>query len=328
MAQQSNIPTLGVVKVTAQRPHTNDGNNVFRIGTLDLSRFEVPEEFGIGHELHLATHKFISENGVPVIKVHAMGAFPLPVTWKGILYGAGALNRMQQLDRICTNQQPVVWQYCQFRYNVIVSKFTATVMYQTEVRYEIEVTVIQDLNGSDPFPFTQQTFDLAIQGSFYQANTYVATLQGIDPLLPANIVAEAAAIQTSLLGLYPLAAAQAVDIEALINDIIALNRLLGGYVTPLQSAAVLEADLAKLNAGYGAMQYYGVLATNLGILLGQGTQAKQVSASAGSNLFAIAAQQYPKADLQTAVQAIAQANRLNDYFVYEDTLLTIPPILT
>ena len=90
----------------------------------------------------------------------------------------------------------------------------------------------------------------------------------------------------------------------------------------------MEADLAKLNAGYGAMQYYGVLATNLGILLGQGTQAKQVSASAGSNLFAIAAQQYPKADLQTAVQAIAQANRLNDYFVYEDTLLTIPPILT
>ena len=81
----------------------------FTLDKIQLDRFEVPQEFEFGHESKSVVHDYPSQNGSPVRTVQAMGAFALPTKWSAKLYGANALSRALELDRLCTAERKITW---------------------------------------------------------------------------------------------------------------------------------------------------------------------------------------------------------------------------
>jgi len=294
----------------------------FKLDQVELQNFEVPAEFEIGHELQLAVHKYISESGQPVIKVHNMGAFPIPTNWTGILYGQNALPRHQTLDRLCCAQQPITWQYGPLQYTVVIQKYVAKVFYQSEVHYTIDLVVITDNNGATPLPSLTITVDTTAQSALSTANTAVLTT----PAVPQNIINESNQLNAAIQAAYPLGNAAYLEILAIVELVKAVIASTQIFVGPLEATATSETDLTTLSNMFNAMQAWGVVLANLVLLLGQSPSPTTFTAQAGSNLFDVASQFYPNADLPTAVAALAAANNMTDNFIYAPTQLVIPPL--
>lgn len=312
----------------------------FKLGSISLDRFEVPEKFDLGHEVETAVHKYIDEVGSPIIKVHTMGAFPLPTTWNGMLYEndvqvAGkyqpALQRAEDLDRICKQQVPTIWEYGPLQYLVLIKKFRFTPHTQHEIEYEIELVTIKALNGGTPSAPTSAPFNTTTQGYYTQASSAVSTLKtlpvGTALALPGTLTDATDAVDAALAAATPLKSQTVATILSLINTVSVAIQELNDFVGPLEDTAVLEADLERLNQSLIALQGFGLLNRNLQQLVGI-SESNQVLQGFVGSLFDVASQYYPNADIAEAATAVAQANSLLDLFVYDPTDLQLPALFS
>lgn len=99
------------------------------------------------------------------------------------------------------------------------------------------------------------------------------------------------------------------------------------YAAPLYNTAILEADLAKLNASIAALNSCGLFTQNIEQLVGNGPYVQTLANFTG-NLFAVAAQYYPGSSPDVIAPAIATANTLTDFWVYAPINLVLPPVFS
>jgi hypothetical protein len=314
---------------TGSGNQTSTANTIqFTLGSVVFSRFEVPEEFDIGHEIKHTIHDYISESGTPLRQVTAQGAFPLPTVWTGFLYNSTALSRMAVLDQMAVASQVVTFNYGSLQFDVLITNFKATIHHQYEVKYEITLVVIDNANGTGTVKDTGVSFDTGTQSFVDQSNAAVSNLQAADPDLPASLVSSLDDIATGITNCTPFKTASITDLQDLIDTINVGISELQAYNTPLQNTAVLEADLAKLNASLQALQGYGLLNENLLLLVGSPAETNQTVPGFTGSLYLLAAQYYPNSDAPTIAQLIATANSIPDLFCDTPTDISLPPVFS
>jgi len=299
----------------------------FSIGGISLSRFELPQEFDVGVEGHVAVHRYINEQGASATVVHGLGSYPIPTEWKGRLRGATALKRHSQLQNLVATQVVTPLVYGPLLFDVMVKSYTGTVRHQLMVDYHISMVVVKERNGSLPIPAAAQSFDVGTQSFFDTAQQSYTTLVAQDPALPAAITTSFGNLSSAVTAAYPLKLATLAQITSLVALSAGLNSQLSAYIQPLQNNAVVEADLAKLDAALQLDAAIQLFYINLRQLLGLGATTPTVSLRRG-NLFTLAATYYPNTDTATAAALIAQANGLDDFFIRTPKTLVLPPILS
>jgi hypothetical protein len=300
----------------------------FSLGNIVLTKFEVPEKFDIGHELMMAEHKLISESGAPVVKVHTQGAFPLPTTWNATLFGANALSRAEQLDRLCTAQQEVLWVYGPLQYNCIIKRFKATPAGgQFELQYEIELVVLENRNGAVYAQDYIVPFDVGVQQFYSNGQAAIQAAAAADAEFPLVCIDAATQVDTLLSEFFPLNVQPLVNLLTVLGSLDTLLSELDSYVNPLMSTAVLEADMAKLNASLQALGNYGLMRQNLAQLAGAGPYVRTIPQYMG-NLFDLASIYYPEVDPTDVAPSIATANNLEDFFINTPTDIHLPPVFS
>jgi hypothetical protein len=298
----------------------------FKIGGISLTKFEVPSEFTVGHENKVAKHYFLDVNGVATIKTHFQGSFPIPTEWKGTFVTNTALARAQQLDKLCSGGSPITWQYGPYNWQVVVDSFHYTPKWQFEVDYEIKLTIVKD-NNTTTSTAVPVSIDVNTQQFFDYGNNAYGTLVASDPSvpIPTSIITQYNAATAALQASYPLGGASLQTLLALSSTIGVFVVGLQSYSTSLESTAVLEADLATLNAALQALQGFGLLNENIQQLIGT-TPANTVVVATATNIFALAALYYPNTDVPTAAQGIYTANGLTDTNVPAGSILAIPQV--
>jgi hypothetical protein len=299
----------------------------FNLGGIGLSRFEVPPEFEDGVDAHLVVHRYINESGSAATKIHSLGAFPLPTTWNARLYGANALSRHFQLKRLAAAGKPFLWTYGPLQYTAAIQRYSGKIHHQLEIYYTIDLIVIAEKNSALPQPDASVSFDVGTQAVYDVAAQAMADLQTADLNLSASVLTANANATSLLLNAYPLKLQPLTTILKIISAVNVLLTALQAYTAPLQQNAVLEADLARLEASLRALDAFSLLMTNLQQLLGQSATATQVTISSG-DLFSIAAQYYPGQDVATVAASLAGANGLSDYFITTPMTLVLPPVFT
>jgi hypothetical protein len=169
---------------------------------IKLEKFEVPETFDLGHEVALQTHKYINAQGQPIVRTHFQGAYPFPTSWKGTFTTAVALLHARTIDSMSLSGQPVKFTYGTLSYMVQIKSFKYMPHYQTEVEYEIELIVLQDLNGQDATGLPE-TFDAQSQALYANGVAQFLILYGYDSAIQNSIAKLAATTGVSI----PLGAA-------------------------------------------------------------------------------------------------------------------------
>lgn len=302
---------------------------VFQLDTLQLSRFEVPEEFSVGFEANIAVHKYISEDGRPQIKAHKLGVYPIPTRWEGTLYGINALERHQEFERLVNAPGPVRFIYGPLVYLVAVQKYEGKIRHQLEVRYTVELIVLEGATAS--IAVTPQEADLDAQAqSFFddasdQATTYLSWSG-----LPTSVVTAQGLLVAALVAAYPLRSQTIDQIRALALEVSHYTSALDGVLAPLKDQNLDESTGRVFSAILAAKNDFSRLLHYLQVSTGEVADDRlsiEVQAQAGVSLYDLAAQFYPNVDPTLGAQNIARANYMDDFVVAETRMLIIPPYL-
>lgn len=159
---------------------------LLQIGNVVLSDFEVPSEIGdLGGRQTIVKHEFPGG----LITITPLGAFPDPISWSGILTGADAISRSQQLDRIRALGDAVMLSYGPMAWSGVVTSYKPKPRHQWYIPYTIQFEPIADLSGVGNVPFSPIDANtlLALQVTALNSLT-----EGIDGLLPpANLIVAA-----------------------------------------------------------------------------------------------------------------------------------------
>lgn len=297
----------------------------FSVGDVFFEKFEVPEQFETGYEVKTAVHKYLSETGTPITVVHSQGAFPLPSSWTGILYGNTAIQRMLAIGTLATNEQPVTFTWGPLSWIVHIDKVKFTPKYNNEIAYEIDITVITDQNGQGNTIDNGLSFDVGTQAFFDTTTAEYAALQSLPIDLPDSLTSATDDLNSQFLSAVPIKTASFSTLTNILNQLQATIVVYSAFVSALQASAIIENDLAALNAALNALNAYILLQFNIQQLVGVGSvSVKSVQFSGW--LFELAAQYYPASDVSLAAQLIAQANGLNDYYLPTVETLVLPPV--
>jgi hypothetical protein len=120
------------------------GYGTVTLGSVTFTGQEVPEHIEIGGAQALTTHKL--PGGARV--VDAMGRDDIPLTWSGVMLGAGSEARMLSIDAIRVAGQPITLAFGTSSYTVVVSDFKGTYRRANFCEYTITCEVVQDNSAS------------------------------------------------------------------------------------------------------------------------------------------------------------------------------------
>lgn len=312
----------------------------FSIGGVVLERQEVPEGFDIGHEAMFAEHKFINSANKPIVRTHFQGAYPIPTRWKAVFIKARALERARQLDNLMLTGEPVVFNYGPMSFLVNIKKFVYHPKWQTEVEYEIDLIVVDDLNGNST-SLIPSNFDATMDKMYVLGTSQVTTLMNYDitvntsmvgvnnatPTLGQKLAAAYSAFTTATEGAYPLRS-QSIGTLFNISQLgYGLTSALKAYSQPLAAAGTTPSvtDLQRYASAKQALSNFTNFSSGLQKILGN-TNRTPVLVSSTTNLIALAVQNYPKRNPVETAAAIAQANQLTSFFVSAGQTVYLPPI--
>jgi hypothetical protein len=116
------------------------GAGLVTLGPVVFLGQEVPESIQIGGAQSLKVHKFPGGSRV----IDAMGRDDAPLTWSGIMLGAGAEQRMLLLDSLRVAGQTVTLSFGTSSYQVVVSDFRGDYKRTNWCPYSITCEVLQD----------------------------------------------------------------------------------------------------------------------------------------------------------------------------------------
>lgn len=306
-----------------------------KIGPIELgapgdlrSKFEVPEEFDDGVDVHLGVHHFIDEVGKPVIRTHGMGAFPAPQAWSAELYGDTALERHLAFKRLASLQQEVDLVYGPLHWKVVISKYSGKIKHQHCVYYTINLVVTKDMNATAVLSDSGTSFDLGTEQLKAIADKHMAAVAAQPVVLPSTIIKQQQTVDTSLQNAAPLKYQDPTTIRGISAQIDTLISNIQSYIGPLQKTAqstMMQGVVQDLSAASDA---YGLFNANLKTLSGDGTVVARRSEqmSAGTSLYRVAARYYPSQDAAATAAIIAKANKMTSYFLPNKRDLVLPPV--
>lgn len=300
------------------------------LGSFQFAGLEIPSQIsGLGAAQALAVHKLVGGSRV----IDAMGQDFHPIEWSGLFFGSNAMARMNQLKALAVSGAPQKLAWHTFNYLVIIRDFTPDERRQFEIPYHISCEVVSD-NSYPVASSDNPTIDSVIADGMSAAQIQYDLIN--DQALTAQMGLLATAIdaidtfseiESSLLEsvLQPLTAAQNI-VSALIGtneSTISAQAGFAGVVVgsdALTMALALDATEAAVfeeTELWNLAGILGVMAANLNAVNG----SPNTLATAGGNLFAIAALEYGDPMDWTA---IATANNLVDPFIDGAVTLTIP----
>lgn len=305
-------------------------DTTLNLGQFQFSGFEIPDHMPWGGSQRIAVHELVGGQRV----LDAMGRSDRPLEWSGMILGPSAVDRARFLDTMRAQglPQPLTWG--QFSYQVIVHEFEADYRRFFEIPYRISCEVIADL-ANPVTSLAAAAIDQALNDDMNAATGLGATvgdstLSGLLTTLDTAITAVSsfahAAQSTINSVLQPLTAVQ-TRVQLLIastGNLLGNVTTFGGVLpsTPIsQATASLTGQLASMSQMGALVQLRNVSGRMRSNLLATKTSQNTV-ATAGGNLFSIAAKQYGD---PTAWTGIAKANGLTDPFVQGTAVLNIPP---
>jgi hypothetical protein len=306
-------------------------DTVLILGSFVFDGYEIPESIPFGGAQRLVTHQF--PGGARTVQ--AMGRDDAAISWSGLFFGAGALDRAKFLDGMRVAGKSVMLRYLDFNYTVVVERFEANLKKFNRIPYSITLQVVQD-NTNPVTSITPAGFDASLRADNTAAqglgtqignatlNGYLATMNSAIASVSDFAKATTATIQ-SVVG--PVGAVINVtknligSTATVINSVTTLGGILPGNPIALQAAQSLNQATALTQSPL-LVQLLNVsnrMQGNLGNI-SAGQQTKTVTV-AGGTLYDVAAQQYGDA---TKWPTIAQANGLTDPLITGVQTLKIP----
>lgn len=298
-----------------------------KLGDFTFGAFEVPELIGVGGEQQNVVHELIGGGRA----VDAMGQRPRELTWSGLFFGAGALDRARFVDQLRAAGNALDLTWSQFAYSVMIRSFHYDFVHAWRLPYTIALDVIED-RTLPARAAPALTFDAAILGDFNNAQDIAAqindgplsdVLDTLDSAIKAvSTFANAAqsVINTVLVPLQQVQSRVNVLITATGNTVINTTTFGGALATPggLLNQSQNTGKLAQL---YPLQSTLNRIGANLN-LINRVPNAITV-AVAGGTLFHLAAQYYGDATKWTE---IAAANGTTDPIINGSQSLIIPPV--
>lgn len=283
------------------------------LGTVTFQSLELPETIGpLGGIQSEAHHDFAGGYR----SIQTFGAFPEPISFRGILTGSTAFARSLQIDRLRSAAQQIPLFYGAFAYLGIVTRYHARPRYQWFIPYEIEFLPMQDLSGSllsllsqgglaPELAIAQQ---LGILGSLNTAtNGYLELPSSMQSPVQALITGTGSSLLASGGSVSALSPANSGLIIAGASAVVASA---GPYIAgtnPILSSPALD-------AASSAQAISNIVST-------AGTSSSVTINTINPNLLTLAAQYYGD---QSQWRTIANANSLTDPQPIGSYTLTIP----
>ena len=115
-----------------------------QLGDFEFQTHELPESINFGGEQRCAVHEMVGGERV----VDAMGRSESMISWSGLFFGDGAVDRARFLDTLRSDGQPLDFQYGEFYYTVLIKSFEAQFQRSNKVPYTLSLLVIENL--TDP----------------------------------------------------------------------------------------------------------------------------------------------------------------------------------
>jgi hypothetical protein len=224
------------------------------LGTITFTSWEVPQKITFGGKQRLAIHKL--PGGIRVID--AMGRDDMPLSWSGIIQGAGATARAQQIDalRIAGKQVPLTWGG--LSYTVVIASFEVDFTKPYWMPYRISCEIVAVATGAQagtPSLLTSVTNDLSsatginISAAYSGVASALATAQAT--VGPLTAILGGSSATAKLLGNLSGAATQ---VQSGISAAGALLSAVPANVGNLSSLTSTAGDLAGLSAIGGFVQ--------------------------------------------------------------------------
>jgi hypothetical protein len=184
------------VQAAAQPLHaSSDGTtSTLTLGTVQFADFEIPEKIGtFGGKQLTAVHEFVGG----LRQVQTFGPQPERISWSGYLMGGdpntGAAARAQAIDTMRKQGSQVLFQWGQFRFQVVITQFHVEPQTDWVMPYNIECEVLQDLSPGAVLSSAVQGPDQVFQNLI---NDGQATSAATSLLQPQNVSTITNAINT------------------------------------------------------------------------------------------------------------------------------------
>jgi hypothetical protein len=281
------------------------------LGDVVFDALEIPQKFGpLGGKQVVVHHEFPGG----LITQDDLGAFPLPLTWSGILTGTDAMARVQEIDRMRAQGVDITLAYGPFAWLGKITVFEPEASHQWLIPYKITFEPSQDLSGVGLIPGAGQSAEQAMADQDMEFDGVVNGDDGLD--LPGSLSTPAANLDSALQ-------------QGLLNG----NGTVAG-IQPADSVAIsaaiaaVQTATAPLIAGFDATQAspaadLAARAAALGVIVASPRAPARYLLLINPNLFSLAAQFLGDAGLW---QDIADASGLSDPQPIGQFTITVPAI--
>lgn len=189
------------------------GDSLLILGDIVFSYVEIPGQFNFGGQQLIKVHQLIGGARV----VDALGRSDADITFGALFFGENAAERARAVDFMRMAGKEVELIFGEFVYLVIIKEFNPVFERYYQVRYDITLTVINNLTLPVPVPLPNNynssvDTDLQIIGDFLGAANSTALTAGVANL--ASSITSAGNLATASQGQ--------------LNDIIANIRICQG----------------------------------------------------------------------------------------------------
>lgn len=320
-----------------------------QLGDFVFADFEVPESMPWGGEQLLSIHQMVGGKRV----IDAMGRSDAPLEWSGRIRGSEAVSRARQLDAMRIAGKPLVLTWSEFRYTVVIKRFTPVFEQAFEVPYTISCEVASD-DATPVSPGQGPSVDDMMSSDADDADDMADDIDADDDdddetdaedgAPPGGLSALVANVQSAVSAVSNFASATREEIASVLAPIQAVQAQVGSMIATATAAVNSVSSLGGVVAGIPAVQsaqgligqvaamtrlpmlydlnsLMGRMTTNLAAVRASGSTIVQ----AGGDLLHLATQAYGDPN---EWPTIALANDLTDPVLTGVNSVLIPPDAT
>ena len=241
-------------------------SQTLRLGSVTFGEnnpFEAPNGFesGLG-DLGSKQKAVVREFPGGIVMAQLHGVFPKPVEWSGILFGANAMSRSREIQRLCDNEEELTFSYGQWNYQGFVEEYKAIVKSPYEIHYTIIFVPVDANSNGGAVANSQPLAATVLKAQAAAAQQAIAPLAG--GTLPNSVQSGITSLNQSINKAVQQAGGSINNVptstlQTLQNQIANIQNILqpfiGGLDPILSSAASdLNSSLSILFSAFGAPQ--------------------------------------------------------------------------
>lgn len=310
----------------------NSTSTRLKLGDVEFTSFEVPDQISLGAKQQMAVHKLIG--GTRVVDV--LGVDYDQISWSGIITGDTAGTRVGTLEKMRDAGNTVQLTLDNYIFDVVISSFVPTYVFTYKRPYSIELTVVERKDKPAGPKSVKEALDALVNGDMGKmlglaSSSGDSTLTGIlstvsDAIAPIQtFVEQTAATIQPIVQTITTAQQQVRDVitalEASASSVTTLGGLVpGNPVSTTVNNLLKQADAAtRLPVLYQTQDLLGRLSKN--VQSGQASNGSQTLIQAGGTLYQVSAKQYNDASQWTKIAAI---NNLSDPYMTGVNTIVVP----